>query len=422
MSQDEQVKRRVGEGVVSREMGGVEVYTVELSEEEKVEIRRQQEEFKPVYRRFMTDQEDPFFLSPDTYNTLIGLVPSYFEDLRGKLEITDTLEEWELRNIGAILGKALIPDSIAPTLENAQRVGRDIEQFHQEGERIRVRELCGGAGLSTVMTWKEGRRQTDAPMTFISTDNALESITTSAILLSSLDIPHVIVQGEIPADLLDFDGVVLQYMDAGRAVSSESARDYKYDFVISDHGVSYFPEQLHDTAVGNSLDLLDKYGVMYICGLEPDVTIDLDYPFMIKEILFGGGKRRREYEAIRAERQADIERGDRDPSTAFYDIEEEGGDRVALTAFYTKESAGLYDMLHSFLLTRGRDVRRFVQYIRAISDIVKTTRELGVEVQSPVSHTVEAVDRITDGEVVSEVFPPFEEGKRLARTIRVQVN
>ncbi len=422
MNQDEQVKRRVGEGVVSREIGGVEVYTVELNEEEKEEIRRQQEEFKPIYRRFMTDEENPFFLSPDTYNTLIGLVPSYFEDLRGKLETTDTLEEWELRNIGAILGKALIPDSIAPTLENAQRVGKDIERFHQEGERIRVRELCGGAGLSTVMTWKEGRRQTDAPMTFISTDNALESITTSAILLSSLDIPHVIVQGEIPADLLDFDGVVLQYMDAGRAVSFESARNYKYDFVISDHGVSYFPEQLHDTAVGNSLDLLDQYGVMYICGLEPDVTIDLDYPFMIKEILFGGGKRRREYEAIRAERQADIERGDRDPSTAVYDIEKEGGDRVALTAFYTKESAGLYDMLHSFLLTKGRDVRRFVQYIRAISDIVKTTRELGVEVQSPVSHTVEAVDRVTDGDIVSEVFPPFEEGKRLARTIRVQVN
>lgn len=427
-------QREVGQGsfqfapefnpVQEETVGGAETFSFALQEDMVEAIRVQQEAFAPRFNKYMgAEGQDPFFLAPETYRTLVSLIPLYFDLARERLDQGDTLEGWELRNIGAISGKAIIPDSIAPTMENARRVGQDVERFQKGAERVRIRELCTGAGLSTVMTWREIMRNREGGLTIVTSDNALESIVASALLLSSQGIPYRIVGAEVPDELLSFDGVVLQYMDVGRAVAGENSRGFKYDYVVTDHGVSYFPEQIHDRVVGNALEMLNGYGAMYVCGLEPDVTVELDYPKMIKEIMLGGGTRRREYEAIRAERAEDVRIGDRDGTELFYDVTKLAGDRVAVTAFYTQETGGLYDMLHGLLLGGGeRNFGEFLGYIKAIVGVVRTTKELGGEIQSPVAHSLEfARSQLGDGATYT-LYPPYEEGKRVARTVRIQVN
>jgi hypothetical protein len=460
--------------------------------------------------------EHEFFLSPETYNDIIEIMPLYFKKLKEYLDREDTLESWELRNISAILGKALIPDSIAPTRRNARNLAQKVKNYIQKmteseiskstnikdskktkesnltnnasltsnsnstaksnsttnTDRTRnnliIREICTGAGLSTALMWIEIQKifnqitnstssdqtkisdqskssesgssanNADAPkkvlnsskpssstnlipITIISTDNALESVVMSAILMSVFEIPHVIVGGQIPEELLHFPGVVLQYMDAERALANEKNRGFKYDCIVSDHGISYFPAHVHDEILKDIIQLLEPNSCIQICGLEPNVKVSLDYMHMVKSILFGKGNQRNNYKSLRQQRQQKEEIKN---EKVIYDIEQESH-RSTIKAFYTDETASLFDMLHSFILTKNLNIPLFVQYIRTIINIVKTTKELGGEIQSPIKRTRDQVRSLLKKEIKQEdvsvkIVPAFEKGSRVARTLRLQ--
>ncbi|MBN1617870.1 hypothetical protein JW887_00830 [Candidatus Dojkabacteria bacterium] len=406
--------------LVESRVGDVSVLSVTLGDEVRTRITTLQDQFRDVFNKYLNpDGSETFFISPHVFQIIAGIIPIAFKQLNAKMGAGDSLQSWEHENISAILGKALIPDSLSPTLSNARAIARDVAEFHAGRGRVVIRELCTGAGLATAMTWMEVRKAGAEGVTIISTDNALESVVTAALVLSIFNIPHVIIQGEVPDALFDFDGVVLQYMDAGDAVRNEQGRSKQYSVVFSDHGISYFPQKVNDEIIGSLLGMLTERGVMYVCGLEPDVTVALQYPFMIREILFGRGLRRDAYTQIRQGRERTRAKGDE--QSVIYDTTVVGG-RTAVTRFYTPESAGLYDMLHAFLFNKDeRSLSTCVLYIRSIIGVVRTTKKLGVEIRSPIEHSLRFVGGLMEGKYDASAIPPFEDGKRVARTLRVQM-
>lgn len=393
---------------------------VSLTKDEKDTIQSFQNEFKPTFDKYWNFKKDShFFIAPDTYLFILRILPKYFEQVKKVIHEDDALEEWELRNISAILGKSLIPDSIAPTKQNAKLLAEDVNKYFAKKSHILIRELCTGAGLSTTLSWMEIQKHNpDKHMTIISTDNALESIVVSSIILSIFDIPNIITSQKITKDNLTFDGVVLQHKDAVRAVEEDLGNQIKYDLIFSDHGVSYFPNIIHSTIMKNTVEIMNSTSCLYVCGLEPSVRVNLDYPFMIKEILFGKGNRKETYTRLRKERVIEIKEGKRNGSTAFYDTQRSNDGKLLVKALLTDESGGLYDMLNSFL--KSFKLKKFVQYIKMIISVVKTTKELGGEVQSPVSYTAKIIKELKNPKLSFEIIPKIEEGERIARTIKIQ--
>jgi len=403
----------------------IKTISLVIHEDDRNFIDIEQKKFEPVFEEFINFNKDkPFFLAPNSYNYILSILPKYFQELKDQIDTSDSLEQWELKHISAILGKALIPDSIATPHDNAKTIANDIaEKFKDDAKsRILIRELCTGAGLSTMLTYFEIKKKSKNPFTIIGTDNALESILTASIMMNLFNIPHIIVSSEITPAITQFDGVVLQYMGVTPALKNDILNKLAFDYVLSDNGISYFSNPIHSETIDDIIKVTKANGMIVICSLEPDVKINLNYFAMVKGIILYGGKAQEVHQKIRDERRADFEKTGK------------GGDSLLCNVRYTEnymevreylsaQAAGTYGMLHAYLFKKKFfSIKNFRQYIKTLSSITKAARELGGEIQSPVRFSKECFDKfLTEDKFEFSFLPPLNEGRKMLRTLQVRI-
>lgn len=407
-------------------MNGTKTFSLKLSPEDLSNIEAEQEKFKPIFDSFLNPAKDkPFYLAPKSYHYILEILPKYFQELKDRIDNTDSLEQWELKHISAILGKALIPDSISTPHDNAKAIASMILNNEKEKskKRVLIRELCTGAGLSTLLTYFEVKKVTENPFTILGTDNALESILTAAIMLNLFKIPHIIVSSEITPELLKFDGVVLQYMGVNPALKNDIVNKLTFDYIYSDNGISYFSNPIHLETIEDIVKLTPKGGSIIVCSLEPDVKIKLNYFTMVKNIIAYGDKAQEVHKKIRAERRAEFEQTGKGGERLLSNVAYTKDNMMLIREYLSQEAASVYGMLHAYLFKKEFfSITKFKEYIQTLISITKAARELGGEIQSPVRFTKECLDKLLpDGKYDFEFVPPLNEGRKMLRTLKVKV-
>lgn len=231
-----------------------------------------------------------------------------------------------------------------------------------------------------MMTWLELKRKyPDSKFYITSIDSSLESLLLAETLLSFMEIPVLLLHDntKIPDC---FDGITLINKEASKMVCELKDQNRNFNVIFSDHGIGYFEKEEHSNIIQNVMSILAPGGTFYSHSLENNVKVSLSYPKMIKNILFNKDL----IHSLPNEDQP-------------YDLITTG-DIVRVTGFNSKETAGFYKILQE-LLYSGK-LSSFINYIKSISEVAKTTKKLAAEVKSPTSFTKELLDN-------SEIWPSY---------------
>jgi len=332
------------------------------------QFEKSQKVFKSKVEKFLPNMED-YFITPDNFDLILETL-----EKRYPKEGETQLLQWKLEDIRQILGKILIPDSVKPTLDNAKVLAQYISEM--EGDQVDILELCTGAGISAMMTWKEIKKANpDKRCSIITTDDALQSLLVAETLLSLKGVPvRLVSKQEIQNNsVFGFDGVSLVLSEASDIVNYYALVEKNFSAVISDHGINYFEKDHHHSIVNQIPNLLKKGGVFQVCALENEPKMSLNYKKMALQILSFG---------------KDLSKTIPDAKNP-YEIEEVDG-LPYVRAINSAESAGLYMLLREDL--KNLDIISFGKYLKSIIGVAKVTKKLAKDVKSPISYTASLLE------------------------------
>ncbi|HRX44112.1 MAG TPA: hypothetical protein P5059_02590 [Candidatus Dojkabacteria bacterium] len=370
---------------MEREIENSSSETINVTIENYKEIfNESQNQWEPLIKNYLPDFEE-YFLSPDNFELIQNLLIENFPN-----ESSERLLEWKIEDMKQILGKIMIFDSVRPTLENASQLAKRLREI--EKENLKILEICTGAGISTMMTWKEIKKSSpEKTCTLVTVDDALESTIIAETLLKFKGVPFQRVE-DIHLIPEQFDGVVLLNLEGNDTVKRFAQKGENFDAVVSDHGIGYWEKDLHEQTINNIVQhLLSDGGILSVCSLENDTKVSLAYLQMVKQILFNKN-------IINSIPNDDIP----------YQIDEKEG-TVLIRAINSKDSAGLYKVLQ--VLFYEARLSDFLGYIKSIAKVAKVTKTLAKEVKSPIKYS----QSLLEG---SSVQPPFDGQKySIARTL-----
>ncbi|MCD4756211.1 hypothetical protein K8R20_01175 [bacterium] len=360
--------------------------SIPIPQEIRDEFDSSQKEWLPIMQQYFPDLEE-YFLSPENFDTILKFFPAG--------ELDKDQYKWELGNISRILGKILIPDSVRPTLENARRLAQELTI--DDNTNIELFDVCSGAGIASMMNWVEIKKvHPDKNCTIFAVDKALSSIRIAEKCLSLKNIPVKRVALEEIDKVSGFDGIVLIESDVTDSADEFQASGKTFHAIYSDHGIGYFSHNSHDQIVETTTQsLLKDKGIFQVCSLESNVSVSLDYPKMIMEILFN----------------KNLLSTIPDEENPYVLTEEDG--KAIVSAMNTEDSAALYSLLQKFFhhLQWGD----FGQYILAIIRVAKATKTHACDVRSSIEHTQKVLKVFNND---SDIVPPFgDQEYSIARTV-----
>jgi hypothetical protein len=389
-----------------------------LSKKDKAIIDKYQEEFSKIYYKF-SPNKNPFYLSPSTYKFITTIFPNYFKLVAKLVDDEDILENWESENIMILLGKALIPDSFSPTQQNANLLIEDINK-NNLNKHLFIKQLSLSAGLTTILIYLGLINSSEKKFTLIACDSSLESIVSTALLLSIFNVPHTIIKGRLDDQIKKFDGVVLQYYDVLTSLEDDKENKRMFDYIISDNGISYYSQTLHDKIVSEIDSITEKNSIVLISSLEPKIKIKLDSFHIFKEILLSKGKSAERIQLELTKRKELIKAKKLQSDSLQYEFKMASQGTQIITKFYTLYTAQIYNMLNAFLFDNEfKSLHFFNEYIDIISQITKAARNLVEEVQSSIFHTQEYIIK-NNLKFKTEIFPSDKKEERcLVRAIKM---
>ena len=383
-------------------------YPVELDARIENDIRPQfetsQEEMKDLVSTYLPGLKE-YYLSPGGYKAILKVLNTDGKYTKWDLSVVD---------IVPILGKMLIPDSIKPTLENAKLLADRLSATMGDQDKA-ILEVCTGAGISAMMTWKEMKKNNpEKACSILSIDKAQQSHMVAYTLLKLQGVPvrwvtrEMLEKGNEMLDSntgKDFDGVSLITCEAEPLIEylGEDGRKRKYDGIVSDHGINYFTNQLHEVVVGQLIPMVADRGILQLCALENDTKVALDYKAMIGYILSREDllKKFEEIDKPYEIEKVQVEKEDKNRGKYFEEMN-------YIKAIYSQESAGLYMMLRQMLGNFRFGL--FGKYVNTIREVAGATDKLASSVKSPIAETVRVLQKI-DENIKPEIYPLYDPQK-----------
>ncbi len=343
-------------------------------------LQQEQQDYKTTYNPvpYKEKNDDPyyFFLSLKAYEEIINHVPQVqqkiLESLNGNSH-EPIINKWK-QGIESILYKALIAESV----KYGQWIAEDIAEKTKDEKSVNVLELCSGAGITTCMTYLERLNADPHKKTRIfSIDNSIESLACASLLASSFGIASKIC---LPEDRNmiseEFDGIIFIVDDANRFINKQ-LRPNEFSYVVSDNGISYFPEETHKKILQGLNEKLDS-SLIYISSLKKGKSVNLSLPFKITGILKGKSF------PIKQDGSQYIERNN------------------VITKTYTKETQSFFGLANK-MLTRGNGIKDLKKLLGILSSATKSSQILNQEILSPVSKTKKIATQ--SGFRINETFP-----------------
>lgn len=261
------------------------------------QIQEAQKEFVPLFLRIhqnyqqyeewkYLNESNPFVFSPTTIKVMSEeVLPKLMNEVTVLVSNGANLDtnpersiHWEESDIQGILNKLLAYESYRLERVMAPRARDYLASAFPSEPKLRVKELCTGAGITTALMY-EALKETGKGVEFHTVDNSLQSVMCAATLLTIRGIPTRIVL-DSDAKEKDFDGVTIYFEPALESMKKEG----QYHFVFSDNGINYFDEQSHYEVLEEMLGKIKPGGLFQDCTLDPSIQIDLSTPSMFKAI------------------------------------------------------------------------------------------------------------------------------------------
>ncbi|MGI5897812.1 MAG: hypothetical protein ACOX6Q_01465 [Candidatus Dojkabacteria bacterium] len=232
------------------------------------------------------DEKNPFFFSPRTLdiisNKVILPLIKDLEKILGNVDAEQGKEySWKEMHISGILNKLIAFESFKMSRIMSTRARKHIEKYFNDGDTIRVKEYCTGAGINTALLCKSLER-TGKKIQIHTVDNAIESVACSAGLLSSIGIPVRIVL-DSSEDETDFNGVTIFFDTAMHFAQRESKS--KYHIIATDCGLNYLDENAD--ILRKTKEYLVENGLVQISTLDPKVEAKMSKIKVLSTLFFG---------------------------------------------------------------------------------------------------------------------------------------
>jgi len=331
-------------------------------------------EYMRAYKRIqlgMDPNEPAFVITPRQFFAIEEILPEFTEKVAKELGLNSKDGEWEAGPMVAILAKALLEEGT----KYATWISKEIVRGSSERNKLSVCELCAGVGATSSKIYIEAKKNGFKNVQIHAVDKSVESLSIAYLVFRTQGIPCVLLEdskklSEIPSN---FDGVVLIYSDAQTYMEGLDS-NIKYDDLVSENGISYFPRKIHDKVLKDAKDHLNPNSGIYISSLDPNLTIDLSKVFLMKEVFTGGNKA--EQYRLHSEKTGEE-----------YGITKDG----RVTKFLSVE-AGMEIDLMNYLLKH--DLPEFLRYMRAVSKATAVAKNLKNEILSPVEEITSSLSEI----------------------------
>ncbi len=335
------------------------------------------EKYRKLQLRETDGNYNHFILTPRHRKEIVDLLPTITENLYKELTVTDeVVTKWPESTISAILSKGLILESV----KYSQHIGKSVSQLLKDShlsqkDDMKICDLCVGTGITSSQLWSEFKNTLpNKNLQIHAVDNSIESIAASMCLFETQKIPYLVLKNienlsEIPKD---FNGIVLITTDAIEFLESHKPDDVAYDASVSENGISYFTPEKHKKALDLMVKSTNNDGIIGISSLDPNLTVNLDKKFLLREIITGSNK----FE----EYSKKIETG----KEKQYEIKE-GEIKKAMT----KETGGQIELLNNLLKT---DLPTFISYMKGLSSATKAAKVLVSEIKSPINETKQYIN------------------------------
>lgn len=331
-------------------------------------------EYMRAYKRIQLgiDPNEPaFVITPRQLFAIEEILPEFTEKVSKELGLNGKDGEWEVGPMVSILAKALLEEST----KYATWMSREIVRGSSERNKLSVCELCAGAGVTSSKIYIETKKNGFKNVQIHAVDKSVESLSIAYLVFITQGIPCVLLEdskklSEIPSN---FDGVVLIYSDAQTYMEGLDL-NIKYDDLVSENGISYFPRKIHDKVLKDAKNHLNPNSGIYISSLDPNLTIDLSKVFLMKEVFIGGNK-------------AEEYRLHSEKTGEEYGITKDG----RVTKFLSVEAGREIDLMNYLL---KHDLPEFLRYMRAVSKATAVAKNLKNEILSPVEEITSSLSEI----------------------------
>ncbi len=318
------------------------------------------------------DPDEPaFVITPRQLFTIEKMLPEFTDKVAKELGKTGKDGEWEVGPMVSILAKALLEEST----KYATWISKEITKGSSEKDKLCVCELCAGAGVTTSKIFIEAKKNKFKNINIHAVDKSIESISIAYLLFRTQDISCKLITDcrDLDTMITDFDGVALMYSDAQTYLEGLSS-NIKYDALVSENGISYFPRAILDKILEDAKDHLRTNSGIYISSLDPNLTIDLSKIFLLKEIFTGGNKA--EQYRLRSQKTGED-----------YGITKDG----KVTKFLSVEAGMEIDFMNYLL---KHNLPEFLRYMRALSKATTVAKNLKNEIFSPLEQISSSLSEI----------------------------
>lgn len=347
-------------------------------------LAEKQQKYKEAYEPapYIGKEKDPnyFFLSLEAYQEIIDQMPAVRSAIIEELSSNNpsVVEKWK-QGIESILFKALISESI----KYGQWIAEDIAKENSQKEHLQILELCTGAGITTTMLYLERLNQSpEASTQIISVDNSFESIACASLVASSLGIQCKVCTPESLDQVSEeFNGIVYVIDDAAQFTERLREKNIHFDTVVSDNGISYFPEEIHKDVL-SLLHQLYPESPLYISSLKNGKSVELGLPFKIQGIIQGS-----RFLIKESEQQYDERNG-------------------IIVKTYTPETRAFFYLANRMLHNKQGGIKDLRKLLSILSSATKSSQDLNSAIESPVSYTKEVAEQI--GLSLQKNFPESE--------------
>ena len=337
------------------------------------------QEYNPIPYEGKGNDPNYFFLSLQAYQEIINRIPEVRTMILtaiGKLDDAQIIQKWK-QGIESILFKALVAESV----KYSQWIAEYISQETIEKPHVKILELCTGAGITTTMLYLERlNRSNDAKTQIVSVDNSIESVACAILIASSFGIPCQICR---PVSLSSIDsnynGIIFVIGEVEKFIENMGENE-QYNAVVSDNGISYFPQSVHNNILETVKRKLGAVPI-YLSSLENGKSVKLKLPFEIKGVFQGEKFRTRPEEEY---------------------IEENG----IISETYTRESKAFFVLANKMLKNGLKGIKDLKMFLDILSNVTRTSQDLNKEMTTPVSKAIKDIETGNlAGFKISETFP-----------------
>jgi len=320
-------------------------------------------EYMRAYKRIqlgMDPNEPAFVITPRQFFAIEEILPEFTEKVAKELGLNSKDGEWEAGPMVAILAKALLEEGT----KYATWISKEIVRGSSERNKLSVCELCAGVGATSSKIYIEAKKNGFKNVQIHAVDKSVESLSIAYLVFRTQGIPCILLEddkklSEVPSN---FDGVVLIYSDA-QTYMEELDSNIKYDDLVSENGISYFPREMHDKVLKDAKDHLNPNSGIYLSSLNPNLTNDPSKIFLMKEVFTGGNKA--EQYRLYSEKTGEE-----------YGITKDG----RITKFLSVEAGREVDLMNYLL---KHNLPEFLRYMRALSKATTVAKNLKNEIFSP---------------------------------------